>query len=208
MRSEIGPDGREGLSFIEAARRAQIVESAIETIAEAGYAHASLAQIARRAGISKGVISYHFADKHELIQKVVAQILAAFDSYMRPRVQAERSSAAAMLRVYIESNVAFMRTHRKHVMVLVDVLTNARGPDGTPIVSPAKFQSGVAELEQILRRGQRKGEFRRFSTRVMAITIRHAIDAIAPQMVADPELDLEAYGREMTTLFELAARTE
>lgn len=208
MRSEIGPDGQDEYSFIEAARRAQIVESAIETIAEAGYAQASLARIARRAGISKGVISYHFADKHELIQQVVAQILSAFDSYMRPRIQAERSSAAAMLRVYIESNVAFMRTHRKHVLVLVDVLTNARRPDGKPIVSPKKYQAGVSELEQILRRGHRSGEFRRFSTRVMALTIRHAIDAIAPQMAAEPELDLEAYSRELTTLFQLATRAE
>lgn len=53
--SEIGPGGQDGYSFIEAARRAQIVESAIETIAEAGYARASMAQIAPRAGISKGV---------------------------------------------------------------------------------------------------------------------------------------------------------
>ncbi len=109
MRPEINLSGQERLSFIEAARRAQIIESAIETIADAGYAHASLAQIARRAGISKGVISYHFADKDELIRRVVSEILGAFDSYMRPRVQAERSAAAAMLRVYIESNVAFMR---------------------------------------------------------------------------------------------------
>ncbi len=208
MRSETGPAGQDGLSFIEAARRAQIVESAIKTIAEAGYARASLARIAKRAGISKGVISYHFADKHELIERVVSEILGAFDSYMRPRVQAERRSAAAMLRVYVESNVAFMRTHRKHVLVLVDVLTNARKPDGTPIVSAARYQSGMSELEQILRRGQRKGEFRRFSAQVMAVTIRHAIDAIAPQMVADPELELEAYSRELTALFELATRAD
>lgn len=208
MRPEIGPGGQNGVSFIEAARRAQVIDSAIETIAEAGYARASLAQIAKRAGISKGVISYHFSDKHELIQQVVTHILAAFDAYMRPRVQAERSSSAAMLRVYIESNVAFMRTNRKHVMVLVDVLTNARRPDGELIVSADKYCSGESELEQILRRGQRRGEFRRFSPQVMAITIRHAIDAVAPQMVADPELDLEAYGRELTTLFEIATRAD
>ncbi|PEJ81757.1 TetR family transcriptional regulator, partial [Bacillus pseudomycoides] len=39
------------MSFIEKARRAQIVECAIETIAEVGYAQASLGQIAKRAKI-------------------------------------------------------------------------------------------------------------------------------------------------------------
>ncbi|WP_338106680.1 TetR/AcrR family transcriptional regulator [Psychrobacillus psychrodurans] len=55
------------MSFIEKARRNQIVECAIETIAEIGYAQASLGQIAKRAKISKGVISYHFANKEELL---------------------------------------------------------------------------------------------------------------------------------------------
>ena len=108
VRPEIRISGQDRRSFIEEARRAQIVESAIETIAEVGYVRASLARIAAAAGISKGVISYHFADKDELIQQVVAEVLKAFDSYMRPRITAECGSAAQMLRAYISSNVAFM----------------------------------------------------------------------------------------------------
>ena len=119
MRPEIVPITRNGRSFIESARRAQIVECAIDTIATVGYSRTSLAQIAKRASISKGVISYHFADKDDLIQQVVTEVLQAFDAYMRPRVEAERGSATAMLRAYIESNVAFMTAHRKHVLVLV-----------------------------------------------------------------------------------------
>jgi Bacterial regulatory proteins, tetR family len=45
-------------TFIEAARRNQIVAAAIDTIAEVGYARASFARIAARAGISPGLISY------------------------------------------------------------------------------------------------------------------------------------------------------
>src|SRR6202453_4771003 len=46
-------------TFIETARRAQIVAAAIDTIAELGYAQASFARIADRVGISRGLISYH-----------------------------------------------------------------------------------------------------------------------------------------------------
>jgi len=204
MRSEA--PAREGRSFIEAARRAQIVECAIETIASEGYAHASLARIAKRAGISKGVISYHFADKDELIQEVVDEVLDALDSYMRPLVRARIPSASAMLRTYIESDIAFMTAHRSYVLALVEVFNNAHRAQSEPLVDPKQYESGLMELEQILRRGQRSGEFRRFSTRMMAVCIRSAIDAVAPQMVTDPGLDLESYSRELATTFELATR--
>ncbi|MEV7908062.1 TetR family transcriptional regulator, partial [Streptomyces anulatus] len=59
MRPENEPVGQNTKSFIERARRAQIIASAIEVIAEHGFANASLARIAKHAGISKGVISYH-----------------------------------------------------------------------------------------------------------------------------------------------------
>jgi AcrR family transcriptional regulator len=51
-------DGAE--TFVEAARRDQIVRAAIETIAEEGYARASFVRIAQRASISPGLITYHF----------------------------------------------------------------------------------------------------------------------------------------------------
>src|SRR5579864_4314825 len=117
------------MTFTEAARRAQIIAAAIDTIAEAGYGQASLARIAERAGTSKGVISYHFAGKDDLIREVVAEVLAKGEAYMIPRILAE-SSGAGMLRAYIESNLAFMREHRNHVLAIFEIFLNARGEDG------------------------------------------------------------------------------
>ena len=44
-------------SFIAEARREQIIEATIATLDEIGYVNASLAQIAKRAGISTPLIS-------------------------------------------------------------------------------------------------------------------------------------------------------
>ena len=54
-------------SFIEQARREQIVDAAIDVLYESGFAAASLGAIAERIGVSKGVLSYHFAGKRELL---------------------------------------------------------------------------------------------------------------------------------------------
>jgi TetR/AcrR family fatty acid metabolism transcriptional regulator len=195
-RSATRPIGRDGPSFIEVARRAQIVECAIETIAAVGYAQASLNQIAERAGISKSVISYHFAGKDELIQQVIADVSAAGQALMWPRVQAETTSAG-MLRAYIQSHLDFMRTHPKHVTAVTEILTHYRAQAGDTATTP---------LEERLRQGQRDGEFREFSPRVMAWAIRAAIDEVGRRFVANPSLDLDECGRELITLFDLATR--
>lgn len=196
MQSKTRTLGRDGPSFIEVARRAQIVECAIETIAGVGYAQASLNQIAERAGISKSVISYHFAGKDELIQQVIAHVSAAGSAFMWPRVAAEPTSAG-MLREYVRSSLEFMRTHPKHVAAVTDILTHYRsltddrGAQATP-------------LEERLRQGQRDGEFREFNPGVMAWTIRAAIDEAGRRFVTDPDLDLDEYARELIATFELA----
>ncbi len=87
MKTKNSSSSQKELSFIEKARRAQIVEYAIETLAEVGYSQASLGQIAKRAKISKGVISYHFTNKEELLEQVVTEYFLARESFIRPQLE-------------------------------------------------------------------------------------------------------------------------
>jgi TetR/AcrR family fatty acid metabolism transcriptional regulator len=206
MRPEVVPIGQDDRSFIERARRAQIIDCAINTIAELGYNKASLTEIAKRAGVSKGVISYHFAGKRELIQQVVVTVRKTAVAAMLPRVLAEQS-APRMLSVYIESNLEYLGAHRNQILALWSIATGASSDDGeSPVSLSPSFELAVAELENLLRYGQAQGEFREFSTRVMAVTLRNAIDTLAPQLFANPDLDLKAYARELVMMFDLATR--
>src|SRR5262245_43842157 len=104
--------GGENRTFIETARRAQIVAAAIEIIADGGYSAASFARIAERLGISRGLISYHFAGKDDLMKQVVRDVIEKGMAYMRPRILAGETGPG-MLRAYIESNLAYMRDNRQ-----------------------------------------------------------------------------------------------
>lgn len=206
MWTDSDPAVQKSLTFIEAARRAQIVTAAIDTIAELGYGQASLARIAERIGVSKGVIGYHFAGKDELLAEVVAQVLTSAKAYMEPRVSAE-STGTGLLRVYIESNLGFMREHRNEVLAIVEVARNTRASAAGARFGPAIAQAGVQALVPLLARFQDTGEFRTdFDPLIMAIAIRAAIDAVPRRLADDPQLDLERYGRELAELFELATR--
>jgi AcrR family transcriptional regulator len=193
-------------SFIETVRRAQIAAAAIDTIAEAGYAGASFARIAERVRISRGLISYHFAGKDDLIKQVVHEAAEQAIAYIRPRVLAE-STGPAMLRAYIQSNLAFMRDHRNNVIAMIEISRSADGRrifyDDTAVVN------AVGALEGPLAGFQKAGQFRPdFDPHVMAITIRAAIEAASPLFALNPEFDIENYANEIATIFDLATRAE
>jgi hypothetical protein len=52
------------------------------------------------------------------------------------------------------------------------------------------------------------GDFWSFDPRVMAVTIRRAIDVAPSLYAANPNLDVASYSKEMVTLFDRATRKE
>ncbi|MFD2465925.1 TetR/AcrR family transcriptional regulator [Amycolatopsis silviterrae] len=54
-----------------AQRREQLAESALQALAELGYARTSLREIAQKSDFSHGVLHYYFADKVELLTYAV-----------------------------------------------------------------------------------------------------------------------------------------
>ena len=193
-------------TFIEAARRAQIVAAAIDTIAEVGFAQASLARIGERIGISKGLIGYHFAGKDDLIKQVVFEILEQGKAYMRPRILAEAATGLGFLRAYIESNLAFMKEHRNHMVAIVGISRGGLTAGGQQRFSiSADLDEAVQTLAQHLAHYQDVGELcPDFDPRVMAVAIRAAIDAVPRRLAHDPDLDVDNYARGIANIFQLA----
>jgi len=189
-------------TFVSNARRAQIVEAAIETVAEVGYENASLSRIALRLGISKGVISYHFAGKDDLIAEIVSQVLQEARADMQPRIEAQ-TTGPAMLRTYIESNLEFMRDHPKQLSAVVEIVRAAIAGATSPFTgTPA--DGAVQFLAELLARFQTAGDFRTdFDPSAMAIAIRAVIDAL-PGRLAHPTFDIDQYSREVVAIFDRA----
>src|SRR5262249_12987784 len=207
MWSEASPAGQKpGRTFTETARRAQIVQAAIDTIADRGYGQASLVRIAETAGTSKGVIVYHFGGKDELIRELVAELVARGVAYMEPRIDAE-PTGAGKLRAYIESNLSFMRENRNHMVAIVEIALNARAADGSRLYDLSIQDAGVAALQGLLAHFQGTGEFRAgFDPPVMAMAIRVAINAVPAQLARDSALDVGHHARELADLFHHATR--
>jgi betaine-aldehyde dehydrogenase len=85
----------------EEVRRVQLVEVTIDSLAEVGYVGTTLAEIARRAGVSPGLVAHYFDDKDGLLE-------AAFRTLART------------LAVRVRARLALARTPRGRVQAVID----------------------------------------------------------------------------------------
>ena len=85
----------------EEARRIQLVEVTIDSLAEVGYVGTTLAEIARRAGVSPGLVAHYFGDKDGLLE-------AAFRRLART------------IAVRMHSVLALAHTPRERVQAVID----------------------------------------------------------------------------------------
>jgi AcrR family transcriptional regulator len=193
-------------SFIELTRRAQIIDCAIDTIAELGFARASLVQIARRAGVSTGVILYHFVSKDELIREVVAHVFAAGQAFIQPRV--DQSTARAALLGFIRASVAFIQAKPARVLAVMNIIRAGQADTGHERFDRAVMHPREAGFTAILQAGQASGEFRPFDVPIMVTTIIEALDVIPPQVAANPAFDFDRYASELAALFDRATRSD
>ncbi|WP_043263110.1 TetR/AcrR family transcriptional regulator [Streptomyces sp. CT34] len=219
MRSENNPSGQSGhvesgaaisdseRSLIEKVRRAQIIEAAIDVIAARGFAKASMAQIAERAGVSKGVISYHFAGKNELIERTAEQVHEGLEAFVASRL-AGQTGTADWLRVYAGSVAEYMSGHRIQLAALGEIFTHFRTGDGNLRYGIASSERIYTRVEAVFREGQLRGELRPFDTRVMVVTLQAGIDDMFGYWITHPDHDLTAHARELADLFWHATRAD
>lgn len=203
MRSnDAGPDAPKR-SFTGAARREQITRAAIEVLAEKGFASTSLSVIAERVGVSKGVLSYHFADKADLVLEVVSAVLASAATWMAPRIEGATSYRDALHR-YISANVSFLAAHRVDILALTEVLANARVTPGVPETFELSQREAISALESLFADGQRAGEFGDVPATILAMSLRATIDSTSERLRADGDFDLAAFEQNLIALFDRA----
>lgn len=195
------------MTFIEEARRKQLIEVAIETIASEGYVNTTLADIARRADISKGVISYHFDNKDELINAVIRDLLRASFSYIRTQVEAAGASARERLSVYIRASFAYMAAHRDRAVAQIDLWGSFTSAEAKHDFNQSVYDPCRRYLSEIVRSGQASGEMKALDPLTVASIIQGMIDGLMMQWVFDPEaVDLTACADQIAAMFDAYVR--
>lgn len=90
---------------MEPIRRRQLIKATMEAIDEAGLADATVARIAKRAGVSAGIISHYFGGKDGLLEATMRQILQDLgEAVTTRRSRLLDDSPEAHIRAIIDGN--------------------------------------------------------------------------------------------------------
>ncbi len=195
-------------TFIEEARRRQILDVAIEEIAQRGYRKTSLDAIAAKAGISKGVIYYHFNGKRELLAQINRALIDELFEYRKARVEA-RGDAFGRLEAYIDSYFEFVAANARKFSAMIEAgIDLASDLAGNPWAADTNDRA-FRYIAAILDEGKRRGELVDVPSRALAPVIQGALDGIALQRFSDPEgVDIEKCKRELFRMIGAYARAE
>lgn len=136
-------------------KRRRILEAAQECLGERGYAGATVTEIARRAGVSNGLLYQFFTNKEALIAQVLEAIVRDWVRAMVPRPE---ESAAEALEGMFRRSVDFCRSHPLLPALLrgdPELQLTRMGAAGRDRVGPHRDL-----VAAILTRGIEAGEFR------------------------------------------------
>ena len=192
--------------FTKRKRREQLLGCAIGTIVELGFQGLSVGEVARRAGVSKGVVTYHFATKDDLIYEVVAQIFDSITEFLETRLG--RTTPETFVADYISAWVEYYGTQTQYMLAISEIWSNFRDETGRRRFGDQGITGELSNVQRALELGQAGGSRGQFSARVMAVTMKASLDALLGQLAGGAELDLEAYRDELIALFERATRAE
>ncbi|WP_322056907.1 TetR/AcrR family transcriptional regulator [Paraburkholderia sp. J63] len=86
--------------------RAQLLQAASDIATDHGVQAVTLDAVAERAGVTKGALQYHFANKQGLLDALFEQTLERFEAQMETRIAADREdSHGANARAYLHTTL-------------------------------------------------------------------------------------------------------
>lgn len=142
-------------------RPQEITEAAFLVFAEKGYASARVDEVAKRAGVSKGLLYLYFKTKEELFKAVIRSVVIRRVDALLGAVEETELSSEAFIRGPL---LDFMRrVPGSPVAVVIRLLISEgqRHPDLVDYYWENVVSKGLKAISHFVERGVARGEFRK-----------------------------------------------
>lgn len=175
---------------LEARRQRAITDAVIELLSEESWQTTTLTRVAKRAGVSRGVVTYWFDSKDDLIVASIERFHSQYESdlsaiAMQPVPLRERLEALILAAFPDRQTVA------RDVRFQIEVWSYAKEhPDvGEQVLTAWRTFRGA--LQMLLALGVEQGEISAPQGAALAADVHAYVDGISLHLAMDPEMDIE-----------------
>src|SRR5271156_5596689 len=138
-----------------------LINAAMDLFASYGYRGTSLARIARAAGVTKGALYWHFADKEEFFIAVVAKVLGEWRLIFE---KSARATNTVEFRAEFERMFDTMAALNEknpwvsRLLLIIALESHKIGPRVLRSMRKGNLD-GLSSFRELVERGQRRGVF-------------------------------------------------
>lgn len=167
-------------------KQSHLIRTTYRAISEKGSHRVSLQEIADRAGVSKGIILYHFGSKDRLMLKTMEWVLQLNAERIREAIATETAPERQVL-VMIDVIFRNADANRRFYLTYLDILDHAARMDEFSKLN-ATFRSIVNALyADVIRSGVAEGVFRARDVDEAAYTLRAIVDGLFLQWLQETD---------------------
>lgn len=173
-------------TFTEIARRKQILEVSSKMFISRGFDNTSLDEIAKKVGVSRGVIFYYFDGKREIGRETVLAGLRQYSEYVLARVDKKRTSKTQLLE-FIDACLDYQSLNRETYLLYIDLIGCFGDAQDKYSLNVSMNRRTRELLVNIIEAGQAKGEIAKVSSHDLADVIQGFVDGLMEMCALDPE---------------------
>lgn len=140
-------------------RPKEITAAAFDAFAEGGFAATTVDEVAKRAGVSKGLMYVYFKTKEELFKAVVKSVVVRRVDRLILEVETTELSSEAFIRGPLLSFLKKIPGSPVAVVVRLLIAEGPRHPDLVDYYYENVVAKGLAAISGFLARGVERGEF-------------------------------------------------
>jgi AcrR family transcriptional regulator len=142
-------------------RPQEITEAAFAAFAEKGFTATKVEEVARRAGVSKGLLYLYFKTKEELFKAVIRNVVTPRVDELTRTLDDSELGAEAFIRGPLLAFMQRLPGSPASVVIRLMISEAPKHPDLVEYYWDNVASRGLAALRRLLERGVENGEFRR-----------------------------------------------
>jgi TetR/AcrR family transcriptional repressor of bet genes len=177
-------------------RRQQLIDATIKCISMKGLGGTTLADVAKEAGLSQGIVNLHFNSKDNLLAETLRFLAEDYDLHFRQALEKSAPTPAAKLLALMELDLKPSVCDRKKLAVWFAVWGEVKAVPTYQAICSARERKYDDILRQLTEEIIREGSYADIDAKITADALSSLTDGLWLSCLINPKLFDRSAARE------------